>query len=240
MPQDLAHEFVFFTDTIKRGDRQALIGGGEHHHLSRVLKITSGQEVFVTDGRGSMFRGQVSEIGRDQTTVDIIAGQPVEAPARRITLALGRIRKDRFEVAVEQCTELGVVRFIPFHSRKCHHHPYRPNFIDRLNRIAQAAVKQSFQAFIPVIEPEREFDSLLELVDQVDAAVVGEREAPALAPLPREGSILLVVGPEGGFLREELDELERKGAVFAKIAPARLRSETAAASIVSQTLLVPD
>ena len=240
MPQDSAHEFVFFIDTIKQGARQALICGGEHRHLSRVLKITSGQEVFVTDGRGSMYLGRVREIGREQTCVDILARQPVETPARRITLAMGRIRKDRFEMAVDQCTELGVVRFVPFHSRKCHSHPYSSNFMERLSRIAQAAVKQSFQAIIPVIESEREFDALLELVRQADVAVVGEREAPALISLPREGSILVVVGPEGGFLREELDELERRGAVFATAAPARLRSETAAASMVSQALLVSD
>jgi 16S rRNA (uracil1498-N3)-methyltransferase len=240
MPQDSAHEFVFFIDTIKQGEPQALISGGEHHHLSRVLKAAIGQEVFVTDGRGSMYRGRVSEIGRDQTTVDIIADQPVEAPARRLTLALGRIRKDRFSVAVEQCTELGVMRFVPFHSRKCHHHPYSSNFMERLNRIAQAAVKQSFQAIMPIVESERGFDALLEMVQQAGTAIVGKREAPGLTSLPRVGSILIIVGPEGGFLQEELDELERRGAVFATVAPARLRSETAAVSMVSQALLVSD
>lgn len=240
MPQDSSHEFVFFIDTIQQGERRALIRGREHHHLSRVLKIAAGQDVFITDGKGSMYRGRVSEIGRDETSVDIVERQPVEACARRITLALGRIRKDRFELAVEQCTELGVVRFVPFQSRKCHHHPYNTNFMDRLKRITQAAVKQSFQAVIPETMSEQPFEALLEMTRLADAAIIGERDAPPLSSLPGKGSVLVIVGPEGGLQPEELDALEREGAVRASASPSRLRSETAAAAMVTLARLVSD
>jgi 16S rRNA (uracil1498-N3)-methyltransferase len=240
MPQDSAHEFVFIIDTIKPGEREALICGSEHHHLSRVLKITGGQEVFVTDGRGAMYRGRVRAVGRGETRVDIIERLDLEPPAKRITLALGRIRKDHFEVAVEQCTELGTARFVPFRSHKCRPQSYGSHFMERLNRIAQAAVKQSFQSTIPAIEPERSFDELLALVAEADVAIVGEREAPALRIPPRNAAVLVVIGPEGGFVDEEREALVRGGAAFATAAPARLRSETAAVSLVSQVLLVSD
>jgi 16S rRNA (uracil1498-N3)-methyltransferase len=240
MPQDSAHLFIFIIDKAKPGETEAIVSGSEHHHLSRVLKIASGQEVFLTDGRGEMYRGRVRDVGRERTLVDIVAPHPVKAPARQITLALGRIRKDRFELAVEQCSELGVARFVPFHSQKCHHHPYSSHFMDRLKRIAQATIKQSFQAKIPVIESERDFDGLLELVEQADVAVVGERGAPAPATPPCNASVLLVVGPEGGFLPDEREALTRSGALFAAVASTRLRSETAAVSLTSQLLLVSD
>lgn len=240
MPKDSAHEFVFFIDQMKPGEREVLIQGSEHHHLHRVLKIRAGEEVFVTDGRGGMYQGRVREIEGDRTRVDILAQRAVEAPPRRITLALGRIRKDRFEAAVEQCTELGVARFVPFGSRKCQQHPYGARFMKRLRRIAQAAVKQSFQATIPEIEDELGFDDLLEMVAQAGIAVVGEREAPSLTPPPRDADVLVVVGPEGGFVEQEREALARSGAVFVTVAPTRLRSETAAVSLTSQVLLLAD
>jgi len=240
MPQDSPHEFVFFIDILEDGEREALIRGNEHHHLHHVLKIASGQEVFVTDGRGGMYRGRVREVGREQTRVEILARHPLERPARSVTLALGRIRKDRFEAAVEQCTELGVARFVPFHSSKCRHHPYSENFIKRLKRIMQAAVKQSFQASIPAMEQELDFDGLLELTGRSLVAVVGECGAPPLGVPLRDASVLVIIGPEGGFVREERDALAQRGAMFASIGPTRLRSETAAVSLTSQILLVTD
>jgi 16S rRNA (uracil1498-N3)-methyltransferase len=240
MPQDSAHEFVFISDTIKPDQGEAMIRGSEHHHLSRVLKIKSGQDVFVTDGRGVMCRGRVRRIGSRETRVDILERRSAEAPPRRITLALGRIRKDRFEAAVEQCTELGVARVVPFRSRKSRPHAHSEHFNKRLNRIAQAAVKQSFQATIPVIESERDFEALLELVAAADVAVVGEQESPALSIPPPPAAVLIVVGPEGGLVREERDALARGGAAFATAAPTRLRSETAAVSLISQVLLLSD
>jgi 16S rRNA (uracil1498-N3)-methyltransferase len=237
MPQDSPHEFVFFIDSIKTGDRETLINGSEHHHLSRVLKIASGAEVYMTDGRGAMYRGRVLAVGRKDTRVEILDRRDIAPPAKRITLALGRIRKDRFEAAVEQCTELGTARFIPFHSRKCRPHGYGPHFMQRLSKIAQSAVKQSFQAYMPVIEPERKFDELLALVARADVALVGEQGAPALKIPPRAGDVLVIVGPEGGFVDEERRALARSGAASAAAAPARLRSETAAVSLVSQVLL---
>lgn len=233
MPQHDAHDFLFLIGEIGEAGRLVDLTGQEHHHLSRVLRKQVGDEVYVTDGRGRILRCRIRETGRDLSRLEPVGPVQIQARPWALSLALACIRKERFERAVAQCTELGVTRFIPFLSDKTRLKTYPDNFIKRLNKIIQAAMKQSFQAFLPSIDPVTSFQDLTGLIESAGLAVVGESDAPPLRRPRGIGSILLIIGPEGGFTESERDRLAGAGATFAASSTARLRSETAAVSMAS-------
>jgi 16S rRNA (uracil1498-N3)-methyltransferase len=240
MPQNDAHDFLFLIEGISEAGRRFDMTGEEHNHLSRVLRKQVGDEVYVTDGRGRIVRCRILEIGRDLSRLEPLGQVPVQVRRQSLALALACIRKERFERALAQCTELGVTRFIPFLSHKTRLKSYPDNFIKRLNKIMQAAMKQSFQAFLPAIDPVMSFHDLAGLVESTALTVVGESDAPPFCRPRQTGSILLVIGPEGGFTEPERDELAGAGATFASSSTARLRSETAAVSMASVILALTD
>ncbi|NIM19112.1 MAG: RsmE family RNA methyltransferase [Candidatus Latescibacteria bacterium] len=234
------HAFLFFVEEMTPGDVSATITGSEHHHLNRVLRKAVGDEVFITDGRGTIFRCQVQERTQRGTRVEVIGSDPVHPPRNSVTLALGCIRKDRFERAVEQCTELGVARFVPFYSRNTRMQTTGSAFMKRLRRIAQSAMTQSFRGTLPVIEQGIPFGNLIRFIKESDCAIVGDWGAQPLKAPKAGASVLLIVGPESGFAPEERDQLRQQGCIFASSSSHRLRSETAAVALASVVLSAPD
>jgi len=240
MPHHDAHDFLFLVEGIGEDGCKFDLTGEEHRHLSRVLRKQVGDEVYVTDGRGRIVRCRIRESDRDLSRLEQLGPVPVRARLQPLYLALACIKKERFERAVAQCTELGVTRFIPFLSQKTQLKAYPDNFIKRLNKITQAAMKQSFQSFLPTIDPVISFEELAEWVEPAGLAVVGENDAPPFSRPGRTGHILLIVGPEGGLSGPERDRLASAGAIFASSSPNRLRSETAAVSMSSLILALTD
>ncbi len=240
MPKERPHDFLFYTDKLKSEEATALVSGSGHHHLSRVLRIGIGEQVFVTDGRGTLMRCQVQEQTDRWTSVKLIASEPVQASRNPVTLALACIKKERFERAVEQCTELGVTRFVPFASEKCHLKAYKSTFIERLKRISQAAMLQSFQTTLPVIYEAIPLSGLDPLIDEVNLAIVGDIDAPLLNRVDAGASVLLIIGPEGGLTQDERDYLGSRGCIYASSARSRLRSETAAVALAANVFAMAD
>jgi 16S rRNA (uracil1498-N3)-methyltransferase len=199
-----------------------------------------GERIFVTDGRGKLMRCRIEEQAARSTRAEIIDYEPVIVARNPVTLALACIKKERFERAVEQCTELGVTRFVPFVSEKCHLTSYKNTFIERLKRISQAAMIQSFQSILPDMYEVIPFGGLSHLIKEVDHVVVGDAAAPPLDVPDAGQSILLIIGPEGGFTQDEREQLGNCGCIYASSARSRLRSETAAMALASVVLSVSD
>jgi 16S rRNA (uracil1498-N3)-methyltransferase len=150
-----------------------------------------------------------------------------------MVLALGCLRKDAFEQAVKQCTELGMDRCVPFASEKSHFKDYGSGYFDRLRRVTLSAMKQSFRTTLPVVEPVCGFDELVTRLRDSDAVIVGDPDGGRLTGCPRLGVVTLIVGPEGGLTRGERDALSGVGSTVVSISHNRLRSETAAAALVA-------
>lgn len=240
MTLDDAHHFLFLIEGIGDGFPDLELTGEENHHLTRVLRKQAGDEVFVTDGRGRIIRCRILETGQHYSRLETIDLAPVKARRRPVSLALACIRKERFERAVAQCTELGIGRFIPFLAAKSQQKAYQDNFIKRMNRIMQTAMKQSFQAFMPKLEATASFDDLIGQIPSHGLTVVGDPDAPVFRPVSGTDPILLIIGPEGGFTGPERTRLDEAGATFASSSATRLRSETAAVSMASLILSLVD
>jgi len=184
-----------------------------------------GETVYVTNGRGMIARCRISE-SISRATRLVIDGVEEDNPnPRSVTLALALLKKDAFVRSVDQCTELGITRCIPFESEKTH--------IDRLRRVALSAMKQSFHSVLPDIDSAIGFDDLLARAQETAVVIVGDSTAGSPGMVAHDRPLMIVVGPEGGLIDRERGALAAVGARAVSVSPFRLRSETAAASLVA-------
>jgi 16S rRNA (uracil1498-N3)-methyltransferase len=192
------------------------------HHLERVLRLRSGTDITMTDGRGRWRSGRT---GVEVTPTSDVFSEPRLMPA--ITIACALTKGDKPELTVQKLTEIGVDTIMWFESdRSVVQWDARKHLAvaERLGRIARSAVEQSRRCYLPTIEIGVRFD---DLVARSDAAL-GETTGRALS-LDRA---CVLVGPEGGWSERE----RATDTPLVALGDHVLRAETAA--IVAGALLV--
>ena len=223
------------------GNRAALLG--EHAaHLARVLRAQVGQE-FDIAADGVVRRGRILSVSGDRVEFEL--GEEVAAaPAVPVTLALAIFKFDRMEWAIEKCTELGVARIVPFAARRTDAHlaASAAKRVERWRRIAREASEQARRVAPPEVADPVKLREVLALAGKqrivlseaeravslrelcgVGAPSAGSGQAPA-----RDVSLILTIGPEGGWTNEELQAFTQAGWKSASLGATILRAETAA------------
>lgn len=201
--------------------------GQEANHASKVLRYRAGDQIHATDGSGTLFTAEVEALSRDSVVLRVIDTQTEEQETPRISLCVGLIKKrDRLEFAVEKAVELGVNEIILFRGRHSQKEKVRT---DRLEATALSAMKQSLRYYLPAIHIE---SSLVEVIDkhgeESDIIMADETtDSTALHNLSAQKQ-LLIVGPEGGFSKEERELLKKRHGIPYSLGKKRLRTETAA------------
>jgi len=149
------------------------------------------------------------------------------------------LKGDHLAQVCAQATELGVSRIIPIQTARTVGRLSAAK-LERLRAVSRAALKSSTRTVLPTIDATVDLGRLLANsngFDQVLVAYEGET-GPGLDSVLRRnaGSVLIVVGPEGGFEPTEIDALKSAGAVTFSLGPRRLRAETAAVAVAAMTL----
>jgi 16S rRNA (uracil1498-N3)-methyltransferase len=220
----------FLVDDPVRPDAEVSIRGREFHHGAKVRRVRTGESIEIVDARGTAWSAEVIDV----TTSAIIARAGGTLPSREstleITLALGLIKPEKFELVIQKATELGVARIVPVLSERVELPVQRVlGKIERWQRIAEEAVKQSGRARTPLIDSPL---SLSEMLAHRGLTIVFDADTPA-GELPSQcDGVVLLVGPEGGFSADEMQQCLAAGSVVARLGPRRLRAETAAISAV--------
>ncbi len=209
----------------------------ETRHLARVLRLAPGDVVQVVDGQGTELTVRLESIEARAATGTILArsSSHTESPLA-LTLAQGVPKGDKMEWIVRTVTELGVARIVPLLTERTIVRLEPGRWRDRARRwqrVAKEAAKQCGRAVIPMVEPPRPIQEFAEADWTVDLALClweGERRG-LLEVLDKTArpvaSALLVVGPEGGLARREVEALEARGFKSAGLGPRILRTETA-------------
>jgi len=228
-----AHTFSFYCPELLPSDGSVRLTDEEHRHLARVLRMTAGDIVRVTNGRGLVVSAEIEDIGMSHTVarvVNVKADIPQPVP---LALSLGLLPRDSMNTALTQCTEAGITAWMPVLAERCHVRRIVDRS-ERWNRVAVAALKQSGRAWLPAIEPPADVGGLVARFGEFDRVVVADSAGgDALDESGSGGSVLAVVGPEGGFTDAELARLTGAGAVPLRLSAQRLRAETAAIILVS-------
>ncbi|MGH3995181.1 MAG: 16S rRNA (uracil(1498)-N(3))-methyltransferase, partial [Pseudonocardiaceae bacterium] len=209
---------VFFAGQLPPEGTETILDGPEGRHAATVRRLRPGERLVLTDGCGELAVCEVLETGRDRLRLHVLRRQTAPAPVLRVTLAQALIKGERGELAVELATEAGVDAVLPWRADRCvarwQEGPRAAKALSRWRETARQAAKQARRAWFP------------EVAEPVDTTVLGQRctaaaeclvlheaatESLALVPLPAEGELVLVVGPEGGITEAELATLTAAG-----------------------------
>lgn len=229
---------VFVVEHFRAGgDGHYVLDGPEGRHAVSVKRLQPGEEVVLTDGAGRHAVGEVvAAEGKDRLVVRLGTVEEEPAPAPRITVVQALPKGDRGELAVETMTEVGVDAIVPWQAARCITQWRGERGLKALGKwraTAREAGKQSRRVRFPEVADAATTKQVAALLAGADFAAVlhsdfeHASEPLAGAPLPAEGEIVLVVGPEGGVSRDELALFEEAGAKAYVLGPTVLRTSTA-------------
>lgn len=225
-----------------------MLAADEARHLRDVLRLKEGEEVFVFDGEGKEYRCEIDQIGRDHALLSVseeVAPQRPESPLR-LTLALGLLKGEKFDLAVQKSTELGVWEIVPVVTKladvRVRDESDATRRTARLRRIALEAAKQSGRARIPSISGPVTFQSLIESTGTGDEGwhlMFAERDGRGLVETitqterhqPKKMTAL--VGSEGGWTDAEITQAREAGWSIVTLGGRTLRAETAAIAVTA-------
>ena len=213
----------------------------ESGHCVRVLRLSEGNRLNITDGRGTLYDAEVVEPHPKRCTIRITAEHPEwEKRPYELTVAVAPTKNiDRIEWFVEKATECGIDRIVPI---LCDHSERKVVKTERLEKIAASAMKQSLKAYLPQIDPltpVREF-----LAEECDATKLiahceEDMERIFMGDLLRKGeNVVVLIGPEGDFSKEEIEAARKAGFQEVTLGNSRLRTETAALAAAMFTAFV--
>lgn len=209
--------------------------GEAHTHAAYALRIRTGDRITVFDGNGNDYVCKVTDIKKDKTLLEIVETAQNTGEAKiTVSLYLSVIKQDKFEMAVQKATELGVNRIVPVYTTFTQR-SFSLNY-DRLNKIAIAACEQCGRSVVPTIEQAIDFDALLDRAKNTSMIFLWERELHGTmqsAIDKTQTDIAVFVGPEGGITEPEKTALTQVGAKAVTLGARILRAETAAIAALS-------
>lgn len=211
----------------------------ESKHCVRVLRMTVGDELHLTDGKGNMYRCKVVSDNVKRCEVEVVETWPeYERMSYGLTMCVAPTKNiDRFEWFLEKATEIGISEVYPL---ECDHSERRQIKLEREEKVITAAVKQSLKAYHPVLH------DLTSVRDIIAMDFEGEKyiahcdssfgERPYLGNLVKKSAnTLILIGPEGDFSKEEINFALQNGFKAISLGRERLRTETAA--VVATTVV---
>lgn len=220
------------------GDR-VVLDREETHHLSRVLRLAAGARVEVCDGRGRAFTALVQDLDSEAAVLSVEEEVSTQAESPlEVALGLGLAKGEAVEQVVQQATELGVTRLIPFistYSEKVA--PERAaRRLARWQRQARESLKSSQRLYLPEISPVQDFPTVLQGPEEAKFLCYEAERSGGLASClsrVRPAGVRVLIGPEGGFTTEEVAQAREAGFQVVSLGPRRLRVETAALTAVA-------
>ncbi len=230
MGQEPAAAHVFVADP-----EHPELAPADRHHLLKVLRLRAGEIVTVSDGAGRWRRCRFGPAeGASLEPAGDVEVDPEPAPPIGVGFALTKGSKP--ELAVQKLTELGVDVVVPFVAdRSVVRWTDEQAFahVERWRRIAREAAMQSRRVWLPDVAPVATFAALVARAGTALASSDGVPPSPAAHPL-------VLVGPEGGWSENELDEAAAHGCAHVRLGPHVLRAETAAIAAAALLAAVRD
>ncbi|HKT25393.1 MAG TPA: RsmE family RNA methyltransferase [Terriglobales bacterium] len=218
---------------------EAVLTGRNAEHLSRVLRARIGQQFEIATGEGVRL-GEIVEIQPERVVFSLNPAQVSELDKDTLTvhLYLAIFKFDRFEWAVEKCTELGVTAIVPVIAARTDAHLTNAakKRVERWRRIAYEASQQSRRDRPPEISNPEKLGKVIEAAP-IRRIVLSEAERgqTLLSLVNNSHEFSLAVGPEGGWTTSELDLFRSKGWSPASLGRTVLRAETAATAALAIT-----
>lgn len=240
--------FYFEENLPSSGEAFVPLSSHEIKHI-HALRITEGEHIAVFNAEGLSWELEVIKVNKNGINGHII--QKIKTHSMpHVTLVQGISKGERMTQTIRQTTELGIERIVPFLSQRCIVRipkDQRTKKGERFRSIALSAAKQSGRNFLPHIDDPLQMEELCQLLQDYDCIVLAWEEEnergldirEALMHCSRENKVALIIGPEGGFDRQEIEIIRNNVGEKLKIISLGdliLRTETAA--VVASTLTI--
>lgn len=224
----------FFIDPALISGDQAILGAEEAAHIRKVLRLAAGDEIALFDGCGGIWQARIVSIGKTSVSVAITSQQTFIRTGPELHLGQALLKGKKMELIAQKATELGLAAIIPFTSAHSDLDDAAESRVIRWHRAVVEAGKQSGNPLLPSISPVTEFSAMLETASSSSYTariIFSETAATPLADsLTTSGNarVFALIGPEGGFSREEVALAKAHGFTETRLGPLVLRAETAA------------
>lgn len=222
---------IFYTNPENIIAGRLELTGQEARHAAKVLRFEPGDTLFVSDGKGNLYKTVIESVAKNSVQAEIQETEFESAPEIKKVMAFGAIKKrDRLEFAVEKAVELGAWEICVFDAD--HSERSRINE-DRLHSIALSAFKQSKRKWLPEIVILGSIDEVLARYPNHHLITAHVPEDPVQPKALEHKENLFLVGPEGGFSDREIERTQERKTQFISLGRNRLRAETAVMSLLS-------
>lgn len=205
--------------------------------ICRVLRLKIGSEILLLDDLGYEYASRLTEVNEVQCTASILSKQtsPGE-PATQITLLIGLTQREKFELILQKCTEIGVTTFIPIITTRTliQKTSDADDKSPRWKKIIQEAAEQSHRGRIPMLSPALKYADALAQSKTDDALKLILWEDESNLSIKQQlrafegNQVSLIIGPEGGLSAEEVELAKASGYIPVSLGKRILRMETAA------------
>lgn len=224
----------FYVPEIAEGADRIVVEGAEHRHLARSARIRHGETVWLIDAAGRRARARVERVGERSTELAVLATEPPDAPGTRVVLAQALVEAKKLETILEKAAELGCADFVPVvTARSLRSAADRTDRkLERWTRIVREAAKQCKGRLVTAVHPPRRLRELLSEAEAESRLFLSENGGRPLreivAGTRRPASVVLLVGPTGGWTAAEESDIRGAGFTAVSLGGRVLRAETAA------------
>ncbi|MBQ8939930.1 MAG: 16S rRNA (uracil(1498)-N(3))-methyltransferase [Paludibacteraceae bacterium] len=215
----------------------------ESGHCVRVLRYSVGDEILITDGKGTTYTARITNPHPKHCDFEILSREKQEPHHHfHLHIAVAPTKNiERLEWAVEKCVEIGVDEITPLLCRFSERKQLRT---DRLEKIILSAAKQSLTPYLPVLHELTSYDEFIsrqkeDISTQKFIAHCYKEDKRVLKnEIERGRDVLVLIGPEGDFSEQEIAEALAAGFIPVSLGNSRLRTETAAVVACHTAVLV--
>ena len=238
------YQFFIQPDSIKE-EEIWIADPQDVNHIRNVLRMKKGEKVSLCcEAKGKEYICSIEEIESDIVKAAIIDinGESRELPVK-ITLFQGLPKSDKMELIIQKAVELGAAEIVPMATKRAVvklDAKKAAKKVSRWNTIALSAAKQAKRGIIPEVREVRNFKDILEEVQDIEFMLVPYEEAKGMqaskeliSQAKGKKSIGIIIGPEGGFEKEEIKQLKAAGGQTMSLGKRILRTETAGMTVLS-------
>lgn len=217
---------------------EVILDGDEGHHAAKVTRVNVGEELILTDGRGSSALVKVNDVHKDKVACSIISLEFAQALPTSFSVLQALTKGDRARETIELLTEAGVDHVIPWNASRCiGQWKAEDESRAKWQMWAREATKQSRRNWIPEISPIFSTRDAVSALTQYDCTLLfdegTEVKVSELLKNQKYSKVLIVIGPEGGITDDERREFVNAGAHVVGMGRPVFRSAHAGAAALA-------
>ena len=222
----------FYIPDYDSSQKQITLDEDTSRHVVQVLRMKKGETLNLTDGKGNLLTGEISDAHKKHCQVRVAASSFTPHASRKITIGISLLKTSaRFEWFLEKATEIGINEIVPLVCDRTEKQKFRE---DRMKNILISAMLQSQQRWLPLLHKPIDYELIFRQEEIIHASqkfiahcIADQRRN--LADLVNEAlpSQIILVGPEGDFTAEEVQQAIHNHFDAVSIGETRLRAETA-------------